>query len=100
MIFDLLGKPAKFRHVPVAMMDAIIGGLRLGGTVAPGLRAKAELARIGRYYATESMLLWDAERGAYDADATPEFGSDTLRDHYAAMIRGEVRADLGAHAVF
>jgi len=100
MIFDLLGKPAKFRHVPVAMMDAIIGGLRLGGMVAPGLRAKAELARIGRYYATESMLLWDAERGAYDADATPEFGTDTLRDHYAKLIRGEIRADLGEHAVF
>jgi divinyl chlorophyllide a 8-vinyl-reductase len=100
MIFDLLGKPAKFRHVPVAMMDAIIGALRLGGMVAPGLRAKAELARIGRYYATESMLLWDAERGAYDADATPEFGSDTLRDHYAKLIRGEIRTDLGAHAVF
>jgi divinyl chlorophyllide a 8-vinyl-reductase len=100
MIFDLLGKPAKFRHVPVAMMDAIIGALRLGGMVAPGLRAKAELARIGRYYATESMLLWDAERGAYDADATPEFGTDTLRDHYAKLIRGEIRADLGEHAVF
>ena len=100
MIFDLLGKPAKFRHVPVAVMDAIIGALRLGGRLAPGLRAKAELARIGRYYATESMLVWDARRGAYDADATPEFGTDTLRDHYAAMIRGEVRADLGEHAVF
>lgn len=100
MIFDLLGKPARFRHVPVAMMDAIIGALKLGGTLAPGLRAKAELARIGRYYATESMLLWDAERGAYDADATPEFGTDTLRDHYARILRGEARADLGEHAVF
>jgi divinyl chlorophyllide a 8-vinyl-reductase len=56
------------------------------------------LAGIGRYYATESMLVWDGAR--YDADGTPEFGTDRLEDHYAAMLRGEVADDRGAHAVF
>lgn len=98
MLFQMTGQPPKFRSLPVGVMDAIIGALALGGRVVPALRAKAEFARIGRYYATESMLVWDGER--YDADATPEYGTDTLRDHYAALLRGEVTTDLGDHAVF
>lgn len=98
MLFDLLGRAPKYRSLPVGVMDAIIAGLSLGGRVLPGLRAKADLARIGRYYATESMLLWDGTR--YDASATPEYGTDTLRDHYAALIRGDAVTDLGDHAVF
>lgn len=98
MLFQLTGQPPKFRSLPVGVMDAIIGALSLGGRVVPSLRAKAEFARIGRYYATESMLVWDGHR--YDADATPEFGTDTLRDHYAALLRGDITTDLGDHAVF
>jgi divinyl chlorophyllide a 8-vinyl-reductase len=100
MLFDLIGRAPRFRRVPVAMMDVIIGVLTAAGAVAPRLRDKAELARIGRYYATESMLVWDAAREVYDADATPEFGTETLREHYARMLRGEVAANLGEHAVF
>lgn len=99
-LFAMLGQPARFRQVPLALMDGIAGTLGVLGRVSPRLAAKAELARIGRYYATESMLLWDEGAGRYDAEATPEFGTDTLWDHYARMIRGEARADLGAHAVF
>jgi divinyl chlorophyllide a 8-vinyl-reductase len=99
-LFQRLGRPVKLRQVPVGMMDAIIAGLSLGGRVLPGLRAKAELARIGRYYATESMLVWDAAAGAYDAGATPETGQDRLFDFYEAVITGQARVDLGAHAVF
>jgi divinyl chlorophyllide a 8-vinyl-reductase len=44
------------------------------------------------------MLVWDGSR--YDADATPEFGTDRLEDHYAAILRGEEGDDLGAHSVF
>jgi divinyl chlorophyllide a 8-vinyl-reductase len=98
MLERLLSRPVAVRQVPVGLMDAIIGGLTLAGMVLPKLRAKAGLARIGRYYATESMLVWDGSR--YDADATPEFGEDRLEDHYAAMLRGEVADDRGAHAVF
>jgi divinyl chlorophyllide a 8-vinyl-reductase len=100
MIFELSGKTPRFRRVPVAMLDVIIAALSVFGTVLPKLKNKAELARIGRYYATESMLVWDASRGIYDADATPQFGEDTLREHYARMISGEVTTDLGEHAVF
>jgi divinyl chlorophyllide a 8-vinyl-reductase len=57
MLERLTGKPVPVKRVPVAMMDAIIAGLSLAGRLSPRLRAKAELARIGRYYATESMLI-------------------------------------------
>lgn len=100
MIFELTGKPARFRQVPVALMDGIIALLSGLGRFSGAMAEKAEFARIGRYYATESMLVWDEKTGRYDADATPEFGTDTLRDHYAAMLRGEIGADLGDHAIF
>ena len=98
MLERLMGRPVRVRHVPVALMDWVIGGLTLAGWLVPKLAARAQLARIGRYYATESMLVRDGAR--YDSDLTPEFGSDRLEDHYAAMLRGEVGDDRGAHAVF
>ncbi len=73
-LFQFLGSPPKFRHVPVKLFDAIIFVLSV-----LGLNDKAELARIGRYYATESMLVWNAATSTYDADATPSFGSDSLQ---------------------
>lgn len=99
-LFALVGKPPKFSRVPVALLDTIIGVLGALGVVVPPLKAKAEFAKIGRYYATESMLVWDAARGRYDADATPEFGTERLTDHWAKLLRGEAADDRGEHAVF
>ena len=99
-LFKLLHRPPRFKQVPVALMDGIIGVLGTLGRVVPGLTAKAELARIGRYYATESMLVWDAVAGRYDADATPSTGQETLFDFYARLAKGEVSVDRGDHAVF
>ncbi|MBV9076897.1 MAG: NAD(P)H-binding protein [Methylobacteriaceae bacterium] len=99
-VFALLGRPARFRHVPVVLLDAIIGSLDALGRLRPALRNKAELARIGRYYATESMLVLDPASGRYEAGATPSTGSETLFDYYARIIRGEARAERGDHAVF
>ncbi|PTW51929.1 NAD(P)H-binding protein [Rhodovulum kholense] len=99
-LFRLLGREPKFREVPVAMMDAIIAILSALGRVVPRFRDKAEFARIGRYYGTESMLVLNPETGLYDAEATPEYGSDRLYDYYARLVSGEDRADLGEHAAF
>jgi divinyl chlorophyllide a 8-vinyl-reductase len=68
--------------------------------VLPALAAKAELARIGRYYATESMLVLDPVTGRYDAAATPSTGQQTLFEHYARLLRGETTDERGDHAVF
>lgn len=99
-LFGLLGRTPRFKHVPLRLMDGIVGTLALAGRVSAAARAKAEFARIGRYYARESMLVWDAAAARYDADATPETGQDHLFDFYARLVRGEARVDLGAHAVF
>lgn len=99
-LFALLNLPPRVKHVPVALLDAIITVLSVLGRVLPGLADKAELARIGRYYATESMLVWDPVAGRYDAAATPSYGQQTLLDYYAQVIRGDAIAERGDHAVF
>ena len=100
MLFQLLDRPPLLRSAPVGLLDAVAGGLGLAGAVFPPLAVKAELARIGRYYATESMLWLNPETNRYDAEGTPSTGTDTLFDHYRAVIAGEVKTDLGDHAVF
>ncbi|MEM7472812.1 MAG: NAD(P)H-binding protein [Pseudomonadota bacterium] len=99
-LFEAFELTPKFRHVPIAVMRAIIGGLSLAGVVSNRAREKAELARIGHYYATESMLVWDESSQRYSAALTPEFGEDTLRDHFEKAKRGEITDNRGAHAVF
>jgi divinyl chlorophyllide a 8-vinyl-reductase len=99
-LFALLGREPRFKHVPVALLDTIawvLGGL---GRIIPPLAEKAELARIGRYYATESMLVLDPATGRYDAAGTPTAGSETLFDFYAQLVKGEASSELGDHAVF
>lgn len=99
-LFELLGRTPKFKQVPVALLDGIVAVLGAAGHVFPALAAKAELARIGRYDATESMLVLDPQTGRYDAAATPSTGSRTLFDHDAALVRGEAVPERGDHAVF
>jgi divinyl chlorophyllide a 8-vinyl-reductase len=99
-LFELLGQKARFKHIPVSLMDLIINVLSVLGRFIPALADKAELARIGRYYATESMLVWDAQSGVYDAAATPSTGTQTLFDFYADLIKGVDSPDRGDHAVF
>ncbi|MGJ7613973.1 NAD(P)H-binding protein [Variovorax sp. GB4P3] len=99
-LFSALGRPPRFRQVPVALLDAIVGGLAALGRAVPSLAAKAELARIGRYYATESMLVLDARTGRYDAAATPSTGRETLFDFYAGLAGGAALPQRGDHAVF
>lgn len=99
-LFRLTGREPRFRRVPVGLFGGIGAMLRLGGMVSTHMKTKAELARIGRYYATESMLVWDAATGRYDAEATPEFGEDTLFRHYAEVLENGRSVDLGAHRVF
>jgi len=100
MLAALLGRPVRVKHVPVALLGGIVAVLGTAGRVVPALARKAELARIGRYYATESMLLWDATRGRYDAEATPSTGTQTLRDHYADLLAGRATTERREHAVF
>lgn len=89
ILFEAAGKEPKFRRVPVGLFRVFGGIFSLGAWVSDWLAEKAEYARIAQYYASESMLVWDADKGEYDADATPEFGSDTLAQHYKALLEGK-----------
>ncbi len=99
-LFALTGRTPRFAEIPVALLDAIGWGLAALGVLVPPMKEKAELARIGCYYATESMLVLDQETGRYSADKTPSTGSDTLFDFYAQLVAGHASAERGAHKVF
>jgi divinyl chlorophyllide a 8-vinyl-reductase len=99
-LFAELGRRPKFKSVPVALLDVIIAALAALAHIAPSLGEKAELARIGRYYATESMLVLNPQTGRYDADATPSTGTLTLFDFYRSLLNGGDAPDRGDHAVF
>lgn len=66
-VFALLGRTPRFKQVPLGMLDAIIAVLAAAGRFGTALADKAELVRMGRYYASESMLLLDPATGRYDA---------------------------------
>ena len=100
VVLNKAGSPRHAREVADSIAPTGIPVLGTIGRVVPSLRAKAELARIGRYYATESMLVLNPETGLYDAEATPSTGSETLFDYYAQLLSGEAQAERGEHAVF
>lgn len=99
-LFALLRRPPLIRKVPVALLDGIAGALGAFAPLSSRLAEKAELARIGRYYATESMLWLNPESGRYDATGTPSTGVETLFDYYTSVIAGEAAPERGDHAVF
>uniref|UniRef100_A0A1D1ZW41 Divinyl chlorophyllide a 8-vinyl-reductase, chloroplastic n=2 Tax=Auxenochlorella protothecoides TaxID=3075 RepID=A0A1D1ZW41_AUXPR len=101
LLFKAFGKKEWTLGLPVGIMDGVIGILDLLAKPFPGLKEAAEFGRIGRYYATESMLVWDEKEGRYDADATPEYGSDTLEAFFNRVAReGLAGQELGDQAVF
>lgn len=85
-LFAELGRPPKYSAVPPAMLLWISRLLKGVSWLYPPLKARAEYARIGHYYATESMLVWDEVSGSYRADLTPSTGTETLFEHYRDLL--------------
>lgn len=101
LLFQILGKEPKFLKVPIEIMDFVIGIFEFLVKIFPGLEDAAEFGRIGRYYAAESMLVWDPVTGEYSADKTPSYGKDTLEDFFAKVIReGMAGQELGEQTIF
>ncbi len=101
LLADALGKPPKIRRVSPMIFDIVIGVLKPLGVFSRWCRDKAEFARIGSYYATESMLVWDEAEQCYSATATPETGSITLSDFYQEIADDPHAAPaLGQHKMF
>jgi len=101
MIFRMLGKKENFFPVPIELMDGVIGIFDFLTRFFPNLEDSAEFGRIGRYYAAESMLVWDEKKQSYDADATPSYGNDTLEAFFEKAIKeGLDGQELGDAAIF
>ena len=90
----------RFKSVPLGLLKVIATVLDVVGKLIPVLADRAELARIGHYYASESMLVWNANAQRYDAEATPSHGQQTLFDAYDLWVKGEAIPERGDHAVF
>ncbi len=88
LLFRAAGRPAKFTSISPRIFTIAERVLRLGAPFSSWFAAKAEYARIARYYATESMLVIDPATGEYSADLTPEYGSETLESHYSRLFSG------------
>ncbi|WP_017666291.1 NAD(P)H-binding protein [Porphyrobacter sp. AAP82] len=86
LLFAAAGREPRFRSVSPAMFTWAEKVLALGAPFSPWFAEKAEYARIARYYATESMLVLDPASGEYSADLTPEYGRETLADHYRRLL--------------
>ncbi|MGR3483779.1 MAG: NAD(P)H-binding protein [Paracoccaceae bacterium] len=99
LLFAALRVRGRIRPVPPGLLSGAALAFGALGRAVPAAAAKAELARIGHYYATESMLVLDAA-GTYRRDLTPSHGADTLADHFAALAAGRALDDRGSHAVF
>lgn len=99
-LFARLGLPPRYRRISPNVLKTIANAMSALGRFSSRLEEKAALARIGHYYATESMLVWDEAAGRYDAAKTPATGTQTLFDYYDRLITGEASAERGDHAVF
>lgn len=86
LLFQIADKPARFTAISPRLFTAAERGLSVGAPLSDWFAEKAEYARIAHYYATESMLVRDPATGLYGADLTPEFGEDTLEDHYRRLL--------------
>jgi divinyl chlorophyllide a 8-vinyl-reductase len=86
MLFALAGLEPRFKSVSPRIFTVAEKVLGLGAGLSGWFAEKAEYARIARYYATESMLVLDPATGDYSADRTPEYGTETLRDHYVRLL--------------
>jgi len=101
LLCETLGQPFRSTSLPPEMFDWIRWLISPLGLISCRIRDRMEFLRIAKFYATESMLCWDAEAKRYDAEATPEFGSDTLQDFYAKLASGEtLPPERGEHSLF
>lgn len=101
MLFRIYEKEARYTHVPVQLFSVVGALLWPFAKLSSAAADKAEFARIGRFYATESMLCIDPDTGHHSAEATPSFGNDTLEAFYQrTRHQGLAGQELGEHALF
>lgn len=61
----------------------------------PPTQDSAEFGKIGKYYAVESMLVWDEAGQRYLPDATPSYGKDTLEEFFRKAVKEGLKVGAG-----
>ena len=101
MLFEVIKAPMRIRKIPSGFFRVLSGLMAPFAVLSERLADKREFLRIGHYYATESMLLWDDESQRYAPELTPEYGEDRLYDFYKSALQDGLEGhDLGAHKLF
>ena len=85
MLFEIFDKPKKIKHISPRFFDFVLILLFPVSFFSQKIKDKLELIKIGKYYAEESMLFYDADADAYDASKTPQFGENLLYDYYCSL---------------
>jgi divinyl chlorophyllide a 8-vinyl-reductase len=90
MLFEIFEVTPKYKSFPTKILDAIRLLLMIASPFSGWARDKSELVKIAKYYATESMLVWDESEARYDSLKTPSTGKDTLEQYFYAVKKQKV----------
>ena len=90
MLFEIFEVTPKYKSFPTKILDAIRLLLMIASPFSGWARDKSELVKIAKYYATESMLVWDESEARYDPLKTPSTGKDTLEQYFYAVKKQKV----------
>ena len=94
ILFEIFEVSPKYKSFPTKLLDAIRLLLLIISPFSNWAKNKSELIKIAKYYATESMLIWDEKKNCYDANMTPSTGKDTLRDYFYSIKNLDLQLEI------
>jgi len=94
ILFEIFEVSPKYKSFPTKILDAIRLLLLIISPFSNWAKNKSELIKIAKYYATESMLIWDENKMCYDPNMTPSTGKDTLRDYFYSLKNLDVELEI------
>ena len=94
VLFEIFEVSPKYKSFPTKILDAIRLLPLIISPFSKWAKNKSELIKIAKYYATESMLIWDEKKECYDANMTPSTGKDTLRDYFYSIKNLDLQLEI------
>ena len=94
ILFDVFEVLPKYKSFPTKLLDAIRFFLLIASPFSNWAKNKLELIKIAKYYATESMLIWDESKLCYDPFKTPSTGEDTLEEYFYSIKKQKIKLEI------
>ncbi|MEL0129332.1 MAG: NAD(P)H-binding protein [Paracoccaceae bacterium] len=94
ILFEIFEVSPKYKSFPTKILDVIRVLLLIISPLSNWAKNKSELIKIAKYYATESMLIWDETKKCYDSNMTPSTGKDTLRDYFYSIRNLDLELEI------